>query len=167
MTVLSGRPVAFHVPRVVALCTTAVLLAFIIQTAVLPALGLSAAVPLVFTVVAVLGLALGSQVAALTGFAAGLLLDLTGSGVLGVGALVGCLLGVAAGRIPVDRWRWSGFAQVWAGTSLAAVCYSLGNALLEGRGMVWSTGWLWVLGGAAGCALMLVPQRDRVRAVVR
>jgi len=160
-------PLAAHWPRVAVVALLAVTGAFLVQSAVLPAIGLSAGVPVVFATVVVLAMAWGPRVGAIVGFAAGLLLDLTGSGVLGVGALVGCLLGLVGGRIPVDRWRWSGAGWAAVATAVAAVATLLGNALLQGRIPVLS-GWLvWVLAGAAVCTVVLLPARPRLQGVVR
>ncbi|MEZ5186590.1 MAG: hypothetical protein R2720_12665 [Candidatus Nanopelagicales bacterium] len=166
MTAVSG---ATHVywPRAVGLSATAVVLGFLCQTAILPAVGLSAAIPVLFSVVAVLGIALGRNSGAITGFAAGLLLDVTGVGVLGVGALVGCLLGVASAGIRVDRWRWSGAVYVWAYTAGAAAAYAAVNSLITGSGLMWSSGFWAIVGGSLVCTLVLLPLRAPIRAVVR
>jgi rod shape-determining protein MreD len=162
-----AQPGASYPPRVAAVAATGVLGAFLLQTAVLPAVGLSAAVPVVLTVVAVLGLALGPGVGAVTGFLAGLLLDLTGVGVLGVTALAGCLLGAGASRLRVDRWRWSGVAGVWAMTVTASVAAQLFNAAVSGVRAAAAPGLVWLIGGALVSAVLLVPARARLRAVVR
>lgn len=154
-------------PRVVALSVAGVTVGFVAQTAVLPALGLSSAVPVLFTVVAVLGLALGPQVGAVVGFSAGLLLDLTGVGVLGVAALAGCLLGAGASRIRVDRSRWSGVPTVSAATTAAALAVVVGNAFAAGAPVVLTASAGWLIIGSLACAVILVPLRTWVRAVVR
>lgn len=154
-------------PRVVALGVAGVIGGFVVQTAVLPALGLSAAVPVLFSVVAVLGLVLGPQVGAVVGFCAGLLLDLTGVGVLGVAALAACLLGALASGIRVDRSRWSGVPGVWAATSAAAIAVVVGNAFAAGVPVVVTASVWWLIAGALVCAVILVPLRTWVQAVVR
>ena len=113
------RPGAAHRPRVILLSSAVIVLAFVGQTAVPPAVGLSATIPLVLTSVRA-GRGAGIAHRSSRRFrGGGLLLDLTGSGVLGIGALVGCARGPAGG-IQVDRWRWSGLVRVWLYT-LAAV----------------------------------------------
>jgi rod shape-determining protein MreD len=154
-------------PRVVAVGLVGVIGGFVVQTAVLPAVGLSAAVPVLFSVVAVLGLALGPRVGAVAGFSAGLLLDLTGVGVLGVAALAACLLGAGAARIRVDRSRWSGVAGVWAATSAAAITVVAGNAFAVGAPVTVTASAWWLVAGALVCSVVLVPVRTWVRAVVR
>lgn len=167
MTALADRGTAVHTPRVIVLSTVSVIVAFVVQTSVLPAVGLSAVIPLVFTTVAVLAVVLGARTGAKVGFAAGLLLDLTGSGVLGVGALIGCLLAAVCGRIAVDRWRWSGLISIWVYTCLAATAFTVANAVLTGRGLILTTAWLWIVVGAGVCSLVLLPLRAHIRAVVR
>lgn len=167
MSVAIDRPGAAHRPRVILLSSAVIVLAFVGQTAVLPAVGLSATIPLVLTSVCVLGVALGSRTGAVAGFAAGLLLDLTGSGVLGIGALVGCVLGASAGGIQVDRWRWSGLVRVWLYTLAAAMVMTGANAFLQGLGLRASGMWFWLAAGSAVCAAVLLPLRDWMRAVVR
>lgn len=167
MSAITGPASTAHTPRVVAVSAIAVLLAFLLQTAGLPALGLSAAVPVVFVVVAVLATALGSRAGSMVGFGAGLLLDLTGAGVIGVGALIGCLLGAAAGRIRVDRWAWSGMLPVWSASVLAAGAFTVANAVVEGLSVTWSGSWLWMAAGALVCTAGLLPLRPWVREVVR
>lgn len=166
MSSIATRPQA-HGPRLAAVVVVAVMIAFLVQTALLPALGLSAAVPVVLATVTVLGMALGPRVGAFCGFAAGLLLDLTGVGVLGVGALVGCLLGAYAGSWRISRWRWSGLPLAWAATTVAAVAFTVLNALIAGLPLHLSITWLWIPLGALASAVVLVPLRPWIRAVVR
>lgn len=156
---------AAHMPRVVAVCGLAITLAFLAQTALLPAVGASAAVPLVFATVVALGVALGERTGAICGFCAGLLLDLTGVGVLGVGALLATLAGAAAGRIRVDRWWLSGVPSAAALTLLAALAYTALDAALAGLPITLPSPWL-VL-GALVCVTVLLPLRTWVREVVR
>lgn len=167
MSAVAGRPAQLHAPRVLVLGAASLLGAFVAQTSILPAVGLSAAVPLVWTTVAVLAMAWGPRPGAVAGFGVGLLLDLTGAGVIGVGALVGCVLGVAAAAIPEDRRRWSGLGWVVAAVLMAAITDSVLNGVLDGRAPHPTTAWLWTLGGAIVCALVLLPARGWLRAVVR
>ncbi len=167
MSVAIDRPGTAHRPRVILLSSAVIVLAFVGQTAVLPAVGLSATIPLVLAAVCVLAVALGSRTGAVAGFAGGLLLDLTGSGILGLGALVGCVLGASAGGIQVDRWRWSGLVHVWLYTLMAAVVMTGANAFLLGLGLRTSVSWVWIVAGSAVCAVVLLPLRDWIRAVVR
>lgn len=166
MTTLTDRTFA-HTPRVVGVCVVGVLVAFLVQTAVLPAVGLSAAVPFTFATVAVIAVALGPHAGALTGFAAGLLLDLTSVSVLGVGALLGCLLGAAAARVRPDRWWFAGVPTVSALVVGAAAAFTLVNAALDQVPLAFGVGWVWlVLGGCASTAV-LMPTRGWLRQVVR
>lgn len=165
MTALDARA-GVHTPRVVTLCAFAVLVAFLLQTAVLPAVGASAAVPVVYAVTVVLGVSLGSRTGAITGFLAGLLLDLTGVGTLGVGALLGCLAGAVAGRIRVDRWWLSGVPSAAALTVLAALLYSGLNAAIAGL-PVRPGAVVWTVVGGVVCTGALLPARTWVREVVR
>lgn len=166
MTTLSARgPV--HAPRVIAVSAMAILVAFLMQTSVLPAVGLSAAVPVVFAVIVLLGVVLGGRTAAVCGFLAGLLLDVTGVGVLGVGALVGTLVGAAAGRIRVDRWWLSGVPAAAALTIAAALAYPGLNAALTGLPLALSWSLIWPVGGGLVCAALLLPLRGWLREVVR
>ena len=167
MSSASARTPGLHVPRVVIGSIVAVLAAFIIESSVLPAVGLSSAIPVVFAVVVVLTMAWGPTVGPSVGFGAGLLIDLTGTGTLGVGALVGCVLGVVAARIPVDRWRWSGAGWAILATAAAALLDTGLNAVLAGRVPAVSVGVLWVVGGAAVCVLILLPARAWLQEAVR
>lgn len=167
MSAVPGRAEAAHGPLVALVGALALVGAFVLQTAVLPAVGLPVAVPVVFATVAVLAVAWGRRAGALIGFGAGLLLDLTGSGVLGVGALVGCLLGVLAGLVPVGRWRWSGAGRVVLLVILAEAADTLLNALLTGRPITASPAMLFSVIGAAICTGVLLPARDVLRSVVR
>lgn len=167
MTTASARASGLHVPRVVIGSVIAVALAFMVQTAILPAVGLSATIPVVFAVVVVLGVAWGPSVGPSVGFGAGLLLDLTGTGTLGVGAMIGCLLGLVAARIPVDRWRWSGAGWAILATLTASLLYTTVNAVLVGRVPAVSTAWLWPVIGTVVCVLLLLPARAWLREAVR
>lgn len=158
---------ATHPPRVIGVCVVGVLVAFLVQTAVLPAVGLSAAIPFVYATVAVLGAALGSRTGAITGFCAGLLLDLTGVGSLGVGALVGCLLGALAGRVRTDRWWASGVLTVSALVAVAGLAFTELNAVIAQLPLAPDAGWWWILGGAVMSVALLMPTRLWLREVVR
>ena len=167
MSTTSARTSGLHVLRVVIGSVIAVLAAFVVQTAILPAVGLTAAIPVVFAVVAVLAMAWGPAVGPSVGFGAGLLLDLTGVGTLGVGALVGCLLGLVAARIPVDPWQWSGAGWAILATAGAALVDQGIDAVLAGHFSTASVGWMWVIVGAAVCILVLLPSRAWLRESVR
>ncbi len=156
-----------YAPRAIALSATAIVVAVLVQTSVLPAVGLSSAIPLTFATVCLLAITLGPRAGALAGFAAGLLLDLSGVGILGLGALVGTLLGVIGARIRVDRWIWSGVGPMWACTAVAAGGYALLDALLAGTGLRWSATFWWIGVGALVCTLGLLPARAWIAGVVR
>jgi rod shape-determining protein MreD len=167
VSALADRGTGAHTPRVIVLCVLAVGIGFLVQTSVLPAVGLSSAIPVLYAAVAVLGVTLGSRTGAIAGFGAGLMLDLTGAGVLGVGALTGSLLGAACGALTVYRWRWSGLLWVWMYTFLGCASYTVVNAVLSGRTPSIDATWLWMLGGSAVASAVLLPWRARIRAVVR
>ncbi len=166
MSVLAGRAPA-HTPRVIAVCSVGVLVAFLVQTALLPAVGLPALIPFTFATVAVLGVSLGSRAAAITGFLAGLLVDLTGVGILGVGALAGCLLGAAAGQVRTDRWWFSGVPSVTALVIAAWLGTTVLDAVLSQVPLIVGAGWLWGALGAAVSVALLMPLRGWLRSVVR
>lgn len=157
----------FHLPRAMGLSAVGLLVAFLVQTSVLPAVGISAAVPFVYATVAVLAVVLGPRAGAAEGFAAGLLLDLTGSGTLGVGALIGCLLGALAGRVHVDRWWFSGVPTVSVLVVSSAMISSVVNAVLGQVPLTLTTGWLWLLVGGVLSVLGLMPTRFWLREMVR
>lgn len=167
MTTLAGTPRPVHLPRAVIAVAASLLIAFLVQTAVLPALGLPATVPVVWSTVCLLSLVLGSRAGALLGFSAGLLLDLTSSGVLGVGALTGCLLGGAAGMVRTDRWVWSGAGWIWLLVCLAAGGMQVANDLALGITPVIGVAGFWTIGGALVCTLALLPARAWLQAVLR
>lgn len=157
----------FHLPRAMGLSAVGLLVAFLVQTAVLPAVGLSAAIPFVYATVAVLAVVLGPRAGAAEGFAAGLLMDLTGSGTLGVGALIGCLLGALAGRVHVDRWWFSGVPTVAVLVIAAAVVANVVNAVLGQIPLTMTASWLWIVLGGVVSVLVLMPTRFWLRELVR
>lgn len=160
-------PVAAHLPRVLGVCVTGVLVAFLVQTALLPAVGLSAAVPFTFATVAVLAVVLGSRTGAITGFGAGLLIDLGGLSVLGVGALLGCLLGAIAGQVHPDRWWFSRVPTVSGLVMLTAAAFTAANAALQQVPILFGAGWMWLLAGSVVSVMVLMPARQWLRGVVR
>ncbi len=110
-----------------------VVTATILQLTVLPLFGLPGAVPDLLTVTVIaIGLAGGPVRGALTGFAAGLLLDLVPptDGVLGLTALVLLVVGYLAGLFGADRDR-SPLVTVGL-TSLLAAGAVLGLAMVGG-----------------------------------
>lgn len=157
----------FHMPRAMGLCVVGLLVAFLVQTSVLPAVGLSAAVPFVYATAAVLAVVLGPRAGAVEGFVAGLLLDVTGSGTLGIGALIGCLLGALAGQVHVDRWWLSGVPTVSLLVVVSALALSMVNAVLGQIPLPLAGGWLWVVFGGIASVAMLMPTRFWLRQVVR
>lgn len=157
----------FHLPRAMGLSAVGLLVAFLVQTSVLPAIGLSAAIPFVYATVAVLAVVLGPRAGAAEGFAAGLLLDLTGSGTLGIGALIGCLLGALAGRVHVDRWWFSGVPTVSILVVAAGVGSSVANAVLGQIPLLLTGSWLWVAVGGMLSVVVLMPTRFWLRELVR
>lgn len=158
---------AAHAPRVAGVCVVGVMVSFLVQTALLPAVGLSAAIPFTFATVAVLGVAYGSRTAAIAGFAAGLLLDLGGVGTLGVAALIGALLGAAAGRIRPDRWWFSGVPSAAGLVIVAAAGFAVLNAVLGQVPLAYGQGWIWIAGGGFVSVAGLMPTRTWLQAVTR
>lgn len=166
MSTISERTTS-HAPRVLGVCVVGTVVAFLVQTALLPAVGLSAAIPFTYATIAVLGVALGSRPAAISGFAAGLLLDLSGVGVLGVAALIGAVLGATAGRIRTDRWWFSGVPSASVLVVASAAASSVLNAVLTQVPLVLSVGWLWVAVGGFLSVAIVMPTRTWLREVVR
>lgn len=111
-----------------------VLLAVVLQATVLARLPLPGAAPdLVLVLVVVLGLLRGPRTAMLAGFAAGLLVDLTGDAELGRAALVLVVVGFLAGQLSDDAGS-SPWVAALAGGALAAVAvllYAAGGVLLS------------------------------------
>lgn len=74
--------------------------AFILQIAVAPQLGVFGVTPnVVFVLMATMALLGGSRQGAIIGFTSGLLFDLVGSGPIGVSALAFCVAGAIAGSL--------------------------------------------------------------------
>jgi hypothetical protein len=95
------------------------------------------------------------------------MLDLTGVGTLGVGALIGCSLAAVAGGVHVDRWWFSGVPTVSLMVVVAALAFSLGNAVLGQVPLTWSNGWLWIVAGGIVSVGLLMPTRFWLRRVIR
>lgn len=166
MSALPAAPAA-HAPRAIAVCVVGVAVALLVQTSLLPAVGLSAGVPFVYATVALLAVVLGSRAGAMVGFGAGLLLDLSSVGTLGVGALLGCLLGAAAGRVHPDRWWFSGVPTTAALVIAAAGAFTVLDAWLGQVPLVFGQGWLWLTVGAVASVTVLLPCRTWLAEVVR
>lgn len=120
-------------PRRLALALL-VVLALVLQATVLSRLPLPGATPdLVLVVVVAVGLHEGSRTGMLTGFAAGLLADLSGDGELGRLALVHVVAGFLAGLLRDDADS-SPLVPALVAASLAAVAvllYAAGGVLLS------------------------------------
>jgi rod shape-determining protein MreD len=87
----------------------AILIAAVLQVALAPHLAIGGAVPnFMLLVVIASALVEGPRVGAVTGFSAGLLFDLLGTGPIGPMALVLCLVGFAAGSLQENM-----FAEGW------------------------------------------------------
>jgi rod shape-determining protein MreD len=117
--------------RRVLLVTAAILAAVLIQVTVLnnvPFPG-GAGPDLVLVVVVALALAGGPREGAVTGFAAGLALDIAppASGLVGQSALVFCLVGYGCGRLrgPLERSAWLPLAGVALGAVAGELLYAL------------------------------------------
>lgn len=131
------------------------MLALVLQLSVLPQARLPYAEPdLVLLVVLSLGVAWGPNLGALSGFCAGLVVDLAPPAVTATGrhavvlTIVGALAGRAASDLNRSALRTSAFAGLYAGVA------TLGNAVLGtllGEGGTLSSSGL--LQGAAACAV--------------
>lgn len=125
------------------LCGTLVLVALVLQLVVLGRLGLPGAAPdLVLVTVVAIALVYGPGVGGVTGFVAGLLVDMAppSDGVVGLTALIGLAAGTITGAAidPRDRTIVSVSAMVGASTGGAVIVYAAMSALLGGGRVDWS-----------------------------
>jgi rod shape-determining protein MreD len=113
----------------------AFIVALILQTTILPFLGLGGATPdLLLVLVIFNALFYGSLAGGIGGFAVGLTQDLLGGHYLGLGALsgfaVGYLIGRLERRVNMDSVLVT-FFLVLAGSFVAGAVYSLGQGILD------------------------------------
>ncbi|MCL4553596.1 MAG: rod shape-determining protein MreD [Actinobacteria bacterium] len=112
--------------------------AFLLQIAIAPQLGIFGIVPnIVFVLMAAIALLRGSRQGAIIGFTCGLIFDFIGSGPIGVSALSFCVAGAMAGAL-----RHNTFAEGWklpvvivAVSSLVAELLYAVTLLLLGEGI--------------------------------
>jgi rod shape-determining protein MreD len=117
--------------RRVVFAVVSILAAVLLQTVVLDRLPFpgGTAPDLVLVLVVTLGLASGPLAGGLIGFGAGLALDVAppASGLLGLSALVFCLVGYGSGRLrgPLERSSWLPLAVVMLAAAAGEVLYAL------------------------------------------
>ena len=123
----------------------ALVLGFVLQVAVAPYLAIGGVVPnFLLLVVVTLALVEGPTWGCVSGFAAGLLFDLIGSGPVGPMALVLATVGYAAGALQANLFAegWLQPLTVLGVASLTAgLAYGLILALLGQAEGVWQTFW--------------------------
>lgn len=101
----------------------------LVQSTVVPILGVGAVVPDVPVIlVALLALRRGPEAGCLTGFALGLAQDVVGGGPVGVHALSKAIIGFVAGELP----RWLLVARPLVGVMVATLATVLDGALRFG-----------------------------------
>ena len=125
------------------LSATLVLIALVLQSSFLGRLGLPGATPdLVLVVVVALSLAYGPGVGGVTGFIAGLLVDMAppADGVVGLTALIGLAVGTITGAAidPRDRTIVSISGMVGASTGGAVIVYAAMSSIVGGGRVDWS-----------------------------
>ena len=121
----------------------AIVVAVVLQTALLDRLPLpgGSAPDLVLVLVVTLALASGPMEGMLVGFAAGLALDVAppASNLLGLSALVFCLVGYGCGRLrgPLERSGWLPLAVVALGVTAGEVLYALVAMMFGDPDITW------------------------------
>ena len=121
--------------RRVIFAVTAILAAVVLQTALLDRLPLpgGSAPNLVLLLVVTLALASGPMDGMLIGFGAGLALDMAppASNLLGLSALVFCVIGYGCGRLrgPLERSTWLPLAVVALGVTAGEALYALAGMI--------------------------------------
>lgn len=124
------------------ICATLILVALIVQQSFLSRLGLPGSTPdlLLVTVIAI-ALAYGPVVGAVSGFSAGVLLDLAQSNiaVLGVSALIYLAIGFITGAVidPRDRTVPILMGIVALSTGASVLVYAAVSALLGSERIIW------------------------------
>ena len=123
----------------------AILVAVVLQTAVLDRLPLpgGSAPNLVLVLVVTLALASGPTEGMLIGFGAGLALDIAppASNLLGLSALVFCVIGYGCGRLrgPLERSAWLPLAVVVLGVAAGETLYALAGMTFGDPDITWQS----------------------------
>jgi rod shape-determining protein MreD len=123
----------------------AVLIAVVLQTAVLDRLPFPGGFPpdLVLVLVVTLALASGPLPGAVIGFGAGLALDIAppATGLLGLSALVFCAVGYGCGRLrgPMERSAWLPLAVIALAVTAGEILYALAGLTLGDADITWQS----------------------------
>ncbi len=131
--------------RRVTFALVAILAAVVLQTAVLDRLPLpgGSAPNLVLVLVVTLALASGPAEGMLIGFGAGLALDIAppASNLLGLSALVFCVIGYGCGRLrgPLERSAWLPLAVVVLGVAAGEALYALAGMTFGDPDVTWQS----------------------------
>ena len=131
--------------RRVTFALVAILAAVVLQTAVLDRLPLpgGSAPNLVLVLVVTLALASGPAEGMLIGFGAGLALDIAppASNLLGLSALVFCVIGYGCGRLrgPLERSAWLPLAVVALGVAAGEALYALAGMTFGDPDITWQS----------------------------
>ncbi len=131
--------------RRVTFAVAAVLAAVLLQTVLLDRLPFpgGTAPDLVLVVVVTLALASGPMPGMLIGFGAGLALDVAppASGLLGLSALVFCVVGYGCGRLrgPLERAAWLPLAAVALGVAAGEALYALVGMIFGDPDITWQS----------------------------
>jgi rod shape-determining protein MreD len=131
--------------RRVTFVLVAILAAVVLQTTVLDRLPLpgGSAPNLVLVLVVTLALASGPMEGMLIGFGAGLALDIAppGSNLLGLSALVFCVIGYGCGRLrgPLERSAWLPLAVVVLGVAAGEALYALAGMTFGDPDITWQS----------------------------
>lgn len=129
----------------------ALLAAAILQVSVAPQLAIGSVVPnLLLLVVVTLALTEGPNSGSTVGFFAGLLLDLLGSGPIGLWALVLCVVGYAAGMMEANMFAHGWLLPVtvvfFAGL-ISEAAYGLILVIVGAGGSFWESLWATTMPG--------------------
>jgi rod shape-determining protein MreD len=147
-----------------------VLLAVVLQVTVMARLPLPGAAPdLVLVVVAVVGLTAGSRTGMLTGFAAGLLMDLSGDAELGRLALVHVVVGCLAGLLQDDADSSPLVPALVTGglAAVAVLLYAAGGVLLSDPRVTGGALWRSLVSVVPYCAVLAPVVFPAVGALLR
>ena len=131
--------------RRVIFAVAAILAAVVLQTALLDRLPLpgGSAPNLVLVLVVTLALASGPMDGILIGFGAGLALDMAppASNLLGLSALVFCVIGYGCGRLrgPLERSTWLPLAVVVLGVTAGEALYALAGMIFGDPDITWQS----------------------------
>ena len=148
--------------RRVTFAIAAIMAAVVLQTALLDRLPFpgGSAPDLVLVLVVTLALASGPAEGMLAGFGAGLALDLAppASNLLGLSALVFCVIGYGCGRLrgPLERSAWLPLAVVALGVTAGEALYALAGMIFGDPDITWQSVRL-VLPVSAAYSVLLCP----------